>query len=203
MSSATFETTRSCSPSWRRGHLPTRRRRPPRPRRFCEGPPTSAVTSSGASLTPWRRETSCWSVQTPGHPAHHQVEPRDLHQDDPEPVVGGRLQRRRHPALLGGDRPCTGRRRGPDVGEHGHRCDQRTTAAPAEPQPLTGRRSIALPTSSIARFETLFPLPMTVVRFATSRLSAGEGCSLGPSLNLTRSLRGAEFSRNCNILTPR
>ena len=77
---------------------------------------------------------SSWCKQPAGCGQDHRAQPGQLPQDDPEPGLGGRLQRggpaaggRRagavgHPALAGGGR-------GADVAQHHHRGDQRPAAA--------------------------------------------------------------------------
>lgn len=84
----------------------------------------------------------CWCAVTPRRAAHCGAEPRHIPQDDPEPLVGRRLQHRRHPvgsggAGVGGDypAPCVGR--GVHVAQHDHRGYQCAVAAPgASMRPL-------------------------------------------------------------------
>jgi soluble P-type ATPase len=73
---------------------------------------------------------------------NHRAEPGQLSKDDAELVVGRRLQHRRDPVggrRSGGarDSASAGCCRGPDVGKHGHRGDQRAIA--------TGRQTVDRP----------------------------------------------------------
>ena len=84
----------------------------------------------------------------PGRLRRHPAVPGHLPQDGPEPGLGGRVQRPRHPARRrcpgrGRVHPVTGRRRGADERLHHRGGPQRPAAAAGRPHPRSGRGLMA------------------------------------------------------------